>query len=53
MANLPDEAERLQEAANAMTATAKTIDDVQKVLTAVGTAIDVAGKLIGFVAGGG
>ena len=51
VANLPADAAKLQDAANSMTAAAKDISDVQKIVTAVGTALEVAGKLTAFVTG--
>lgn len=53
VANLPAETAKLSAAAAAMESAAKTIDNLQKVVTAVGTALEVAGKLVAFVAGGG
>jgi hypothetical protein len=51
VASLPAETASLNAAAATMTSTAKTIDSLQAVLTATGTAIEIAGKALAFVAG--
>jgi hypothetical protein len=50
VANLPAETAQLATATAAMKSVAKTIESVQQVLTAAGTAVEVAAKALAFVA---
>jgi hypothetical protein len=50
VANLPAETAQLEKAVQDMKQTSKTIDDVQQVLTIVGTVVQVAATLVATVA---
>jgi hypothetical protein len=51
VANLPAQTAQLEKAVQSMKQTSKTIDDLQQVLTIVGTVVQVAAQLVALVAG--